>query len=54
MSRQWQLSRIVMPAPSRSKNGVASLAYVAGIRIFVPNKQDVDGRNRSGHDAWWC
>ena len=52
MSRQWQLSRIVMPAHSRSKNGVASLAYVAGIRVFAP-KQIVDGRNRSGHDAWW-
>jgi hypothetical protein len=25
---------IVMPARSRSKNGVASLAYVAGIHVF--------------------
>jgi hypothetical protein len=24
-----------MPAHSRSKNGVASLAYVAGIHVFV-------------------
>jgi len=24
----------VMPADSRSKNGVASLAYVAGIHVF--------------------
>ena len=40
-----------MPAHSRSKNGVASLAYVAGIHVLntVPNK-DVDGRNKSGHD----
>jgi hypothetical protein len=26
--------RIVMPAQSRSKNGVASLAYVAGIHVL--------------------
>jgi len=25
-----------MPADSRSKNGVASLAYVAGIHVFLP------------------
>jgi hypothetical protein len=25
---------LVMPAHSRSKNGVASLAYVAGINVF--------------------
>jgi len=52
MSRQWQLSRIVMPAPSRSKNGVAWLASAAAIDVFAP-KQIVDGRNRSGHDVWW-
>ena len=41
-----------MPAHSRSKNGVASLAYVAGIHVLAaaPN-EDVDGRNKSGHDA---
>jgi hypothetical protein len=41
-----------MPAHSRSKNGVASLAYVAGIRVFflAIGKQVVDGRNKSGHD----
>jgi len=40
-----------MLAHSRSKNGVASLAYVADIHVLniVPNK-DVDGRNESGHD----
>jgi hypothetical protein len=38
----------VMPAHSRSKNGVASLAYVAGIHAFT--QQDVDGRDRPGHD----
>jgi hypothetical protein len=40
-----------MPAHSRSKNGVASLAYVAGIHVFEPANKDVDGRNKSGHDA---
>ena len=41
-----------MPAHSRSKNGVAPLAYVAGIHVLAaePN-EDVDGRNKSGHDA---
>jgi hypothetical protein len=39
----------VMPAHSRSKNGVASLAYVAGIHVFGGDKADVDGRNKSGH-----
>ena len=39
-----------MPAHSRSKNGVASLAYVAGIHVFILIKQDADGRNRFGHD----
>ena len=40
-----------MPAHSRSKNGVASLAYVAGIRV-VPalREQGVDGRDKPGHD----
>jgi hypothetical protein len=39
-----------MPAHSRSKNGVASLAYVAGIHVLNAEKQVVDGRNKSGHD----
>jgi hypothetical protein len=34
---------IVMPGHSRSKNGVASLAYVPGIHVFG-HKKDVDGR----------
>jgi len=38
-----------MPAHSRSKNGVASRACVAGIHVLLPDK-DVDGRNKSGHD----
>ena len=41
-----------MPGRSRSKNGVASLAYVPGIHVFdtAPN-QDVDGRDKPGHDV---
>jgi hypothetical protein len=38
-----------MPAHSRSKNGVASLAYVAGIHVLMRHK-DVDGRDKPGHD----
>ncbi len=37
-----------MPAHSRSKIGVASLAYVAGIYVLrLLRKEDVDGRNKS-------
>jgi hypothetical protein len=36
---------------SRSKNGVASLAYVPGIHVLRPlSEKDVDGRHRPGHD----
>ena len=42
-----------MPGHSRSKNGVASLAYVPGIHVFMPATQkDVDGRDEPGHDAF--
>jgi len=37
--REAQLSKFVMPAHNRSKNGVASLAYVAGIHVFTENPQ---------------
>jgi hypothetical protein len=37
-----------MPGHGRSKNGVASLAYVPGIHDC--SGKDVDGRNKSGHD----
>jgi hypothetical protein len=39
-----------MPGHSRSKNGVASLAYVPGIHVLIYATKDVDGRNKSGHD----
>jgi hypothetical protein len=42
---------IVMPAHSRPKNGVPSLACVAGIHVLNSGQsKDVDGRNKSGHD----
>jgi hypothetical protein len=41
-----------MPGHSRPKDGVASLAYVPGIHVFLLRsiKQDVDGRDKPGHD----
>jgi hypothetical protein len=33
--RSIQATVLVMPAHSRSKNGVASLAYVSGIHVFT-------------------
>jgi hypothetical protein len=40
-----------MAGHSRSKNGVASLAYVPAIHVFICGKQDVDARDKRGHDA---
>jgi hypothetical protein len=40
-----------MPGHSRSKNGVLKNAYVPGIHVFAfKNKEDVDGRDKHGHD----
>jgi hypothetical protein len=39
-----------MPALSRPKDGVATLAYVAGIHAFLGSTQGVDGRDKPGHD----
>jgi hypothetical protein len=39
-----------MAGYSRSKNGVASLAYVPAIHAFAHCKEDVDARIR-GHDG---
>jgi hypothetical protein len=39
-----------MPAHSRSKNGVASLAYVAASTSLVLRIKGVDGRDKPGHD----
>src|SRR5580700_2094266 len=41
----------VMAGHSRSKNGVASLAYVPAIHVFAAGKKDVDARDKPGHDA---
>jgi hypothetical protein len=38
-------------AHSRSKNGVASLAYVAAIHVFRSRPLDVDARHKAGHDG---
>ena len=40
----------VMPGQSRSKNGVASLAYRAGIHAVMSAPRRVDGRDKPGHD----
>ncbi len=41
----------VMPAHGRSKNGVVSLAYVAGIHVsFSQLAEVVDGGDKPGHD----
>jgi hypothetical protein len=40
-----------MAGHSRSKNGVASLAYVPAIHAFLPERrEDVDARDERGHD----
>ena len=44
-----------MPGHSRSKNGVASLAYVPGIHVLsLSSLKDVDGRDKPGHDDRMC
>ncbi len=41
----------VMPGHSRPKDGVASARLCPGFRVFLScGRQDVDGRNKSGHD----
>jgi len=46
-SADWQAiadtMRSVMPAHSRSKNGVASLAYVAGIHVLMHQQEQKRG-----------
>jgi hypothetical protein len=40
-----------MAGHSRSKNGVASLAYVPAIHAFLlSQREDVDARDKPGHD----
>jgi len=38
-----------MAGHSRPKDGVASLAYVPAIHVFLSG-QDVDARHKAGHD----
>jgi hypothetical protein len=40
-----------MAGHSRSKNGVASLAYVPAIHVFARCKEDVDARDKPAHDG---
>ena len=42
-----------MAGHSRSKNGVASFAYVPAIHVFAAHQEDVDARIR-GHDGGFC
>jgi hypothetical protein len=39
-----------MAGHSRSKNGVASLAYVPAIHVLLPLWQGVDARDKPAHD----
>jgi hypothetical protein len=39
-----------MAGHSRSKNGVASLAYVPAIHVFASAKENVDARDKPAHD----
>jgi hypothetical protein len=41
----------VMTVHSRSKNGVASLAYVTAIHVFPRAMQDMDARHKPVHDV---
>jgi hypothetical protein len=44
-------NKLVMAGHSRSKNGVASLAYDPAIHVFLVGIQlDVDARHKAGHD----
>jgi hypothetical protein len=40
----------VMPGRSRPKDGVASARLCPGIHDFLSSSQDVDGRDKPGHD----
>jgi hypothetical protein len=47
--------RAVMAGHSRPKDGVASLAYVPAIHVFLASdsiKQDMDARHKAGHDEF--
>jgi hypothetical protein len=45
------VTKYVMPGHSRPKDGVASARLCPGIHVFLSlGEQDVDARNKSGHD----
>ena len=44
-------SNVVMAGHSRSKNGVASLAFLPAIHVFLFGTKDVDARHKAGHDG---
>lgn len=39
-----------MPRHDRSKNGIASLAYILGTHVLSARLKDVDGRDKPRHD----
>jgi hypothetical protein len=41
-----------MAGHSRSKNGVALLAYVPAIHVLLSKSEDVDARHEAGHDDY--
>jgi antitoxin HigA-1 len=46
-------SELVMAGHSRSKNGIASLAYAPAIHVLLRRKiKDVDARHKAGHDEF--
>src|SRR5450631_3634535 len=42
-----------MAGHSRSKNGVAALAYVPAIHVLSLRFKDVDARHKAGHDDFY-
>jgi hypothetical protein len=41
-----------MPGHSRPKDGVLSHAYVPAIHVLLEEPEDVDARDKRGHDDW--
>ena len=45
--------KVVMAGHSRLQDGVASLAYVPAIHVFLAFIKGVDARHKAGHDEGW-